>query len=442
MSPKNSSTRQRLVIAALELFSSQGVTETTTRQIAELAQVNEVTLFRQFGNKQGLLLAVIEDSGVFTHLGESLREQVNQTSDLEQALKKYASDRLQVLEQIPELLRSVVGEAGRYTIENRRALGRGVTLANREVARYLATVIERDRLHLRLPAEKLASLLNGMLFGYLVIELTSEFHELWDDREDFLESLVPLFLQGGVSPEELQEDGLQISRLQVESSNQPSNLQPPNLQPPNLQPLTYQPLTFQPSTLGQKVADLPASIVHSILQQAKKQGLREYALAYVLFGAGLLPQEVVALERSHQFNDDRQHLLQVTQGAVRQVPVNQWIMGKRYGSYIRNPLTQWIKSRKDDQSALFVNDAGQSMSEAELRAAWQRFTSGLLTPEGQPLFIEQARQTWCVEMLMRGIDLEDLSILSGLDSTQLQPYARRAKEKAALERALLLDQKA
>jgi site-specific recombinase XerD len=190
------------------------------------------------------------------------------------------------------------------------------------------------------------------------------------------------------------------------------------------------------------VADLPASIVHSILQQAKKQGLREYALAYVLFGAGLLPQEVVALERSHQFNDDRQHLLQVTQGAVRQVPVNQWIMGKRYGSYIRNPLTQWIKSRKDDQSALFVNDAGQSMSEAELRAAWQRFTSGLLTPEGQPLFIEQARQTWCVEMLMKGIDLEDLSILSGLDSTQLQPYARRAREKAALERALLLDQKA
>ena len=442
MSPKNSSTRQRLLIAALELFSSQGVTETTTRQIAELAQVNEVTLFRQFGNKQGLLLAVIEDSGVFTHLGESLREQVNQTSDLDQALKKYASDRLQVLEQIPELLRSVVGEAGRYTIENRRALGRGVTLANREVARYLATVIERDRLHLLFPAEKLASLLNGMLFGYLVIELTSEFHELWDDREDFLESLVALLLHGGVSAEELKEDELQLRRLQVESPNPASNLQPSNVQPTNLQPLTYQPTNLQPSSLGQKVADLPASIVHSIVQQAKKQGLREYALAYVLFGAGLLPQEVIALERSHQFNDDLQHLLQVTQGAVRQVPVNQWIMGKRYGSYIRNPLTQWIKNRKDDQSALFVNDAAQSMSEAELRAAWRKFTSGLLTPEGQPLFIEQARQTWCVEMLTRGIDLEDLSILSGLDSTQLQPYVRRAKEKAALERALLLDQKA
>ncbi len=421
MSRTRSSARQRLINAALELFSSQGVTETTTRQIAELAQVNEVTLFRQFGSKQGLLLAVIEDSGVFTHLGESLREQVNQTSDVEQALKKYASDRLLALEQIPELLRSVVGEAGRYTIENRRALGRGVTLANREVARYLGIAIEREQLHPLIPPEKLASLLNEMLFGYLVIELTSEFHELWDDREDFLESLVELFLHGAVSPE-----GLEVATKQVESSNQSSNLQPP---------------TFQPSTLSQKVADLPASLVHSILQKAKKQGLRDYALAYVLFGTGLHLQEVVALKRSHQIMDAHQHLLQVTQGAVRQVPVNQWIMGKRYGSYTHNPLSQWLKSRKDDQSALFVNDAGQPMSEEELRASWQEFTSGLLTPESEPLSPLQARQTWCVEMLIKGIDLEDLSILIGWDSRQLQPYALRAREKAALERALRLDHK-
>jgi AcrR family transcriptional regulator len=448
MSRTSSSTRQRLINAALELFSSQGVTETTTRQIAELAKVNEVTLFRQFGNKQGLLLAVIEDSAVFSHLAKSLREQVNHTSQLDQALKNYASDRLQALEQIPELLRSVVGEAGQYALENRRALGRGITQANRDVARYLATVIERDRLHTRLPPEKLSSLLNGMLFGYLVIELTSEFHELWDDREDFLESLVKLFLHGAVSTEELKEE-LKVSRLKVVreafsegvgvGSTQP-NLQPATFQPatqPNLQPSPPR----QPSTLGEKVADLPASLVHSILQQAKKQGLRDYALAYVLFGTGLFPQEVIALERSHQIIDAHQHLLQVTQGAVRQVPVNQWIMGKRYGSYTRNPLSQWLKTRKDDHSALFLNDAGQAMSEGELRAAWQKFTSGLLTPEGQPLFVEQARQTWCVEMLIKGIDLEDLSILSGWDTTQLQPYARRAREKAALERAVRLDQK-
>ncbi|HEY9831879.1 MAG TPA: TetR family transcriptional regulator [Stenomitos sp.] len=412
MSRPPSSTRQRLIQAALELFTSQGVTETTTRQIAELAQVNEVTLFRQFGSKQGLLLAVIEDSAVFTHLSESLRAQVQKSSRLDQALKNYASDRLQALEEIPELLRSVVGESGRYTLENRRALGRGVTLANLEVARYLATVVERENLHPRLPVEKIASLLNEMLFGYLVIELTSEFHELWEDREDFLDSLVKLFLHGVVSPNDVSE---------------PSK---PGSTPEH-----------------QKVADLPASLVHAILQQAKKQGLRDYAFAYLLFATGITLSEVVSLERSsygadaltHQTSDEYQNLLQINQGAVRQVPVNQWIMGKRYGSYARNPLTQWLKSRKDDQPALLINEAGEPMSESEFRTVWQRFSSGLLTLEGQPLFVEQARQTWCVEMLMRGIDLEDLAILSGWDSHQLQPYARRAREKVALERALKLD---
>ncbi|HBL09905.1 MAG TPA: TetR family transcriptional regulator [Cyanobacteria bacterium UBA11162] len=406
MSRTSSETRARLIRAALELFSAQGVTETTTKQIAELAQVNEVTLFRQFGSKQGLLLAVIEDSGIFSRLGKLLRSQVNHTTNVEQALKNYGRDRLQTLEQIPELLRSVVGEAGKYTVENRQALGRGVTQANRDVAHYLATVIERDRLVMRLPAEKLASLLNGMLFGYLVIELTSEFQELWEDREDFLDHLVQLFLYGSVST--LTESSIESITEAVASEN---------------------------------VADLSASLVHSILRQAKKRGLRDYALAYVLFGTGLLPQEIVALERQHQISDARQHLLQVTQGAVRQVPVNQWIMGKRYGSYTHNPLMQWLKSRKDRQSALFLNDKGGRMSEDELVIAWQGFTSGLLTPNNQLLFIEQARQTWCVEMLMRGIDLEDLSILSGWDITQLEPFAQRAKEKAALERALRVDQR-
>ena len=414
MSSQRSSTRQRLIDAALELFAAQGVTETTTRQIAELAQVNEVTLFRQFGNKHGLLLAVIEDSTVFTHLGESLVEQANQSSSVDQALKDYAKGRLQALERVPEFVRSMVGEAGQHPAENRRALGRGLTQANRYVAQYLTTVIHRGQLHTHFPPEKLASLLNGMLLGYVVIEFTSEFHELWDDRDDFLDNLVDLFLHGAVSP--LPESAA--------SSVSQNGTKP----------------TAEVKT--ENVADLPASIVHLILQRAKKLGLRDYALAYILFGGGLSPAEIATLERSHFFSDSHQLFLQVTQGAVRQVPVNQWIMGKRYGSYTRNPLSQWLKSRKDDQSALFLNDADQPLSEVEIRSCWQVMTEGVLTPVGQPPAIEQARQTWCVEMLMRGIDLEDLSILSGWNSIQLQPLARRAREKAALEKAIQLDQKA
>lgn len=50
----------RVLDAAARLFAERGYQATTTRQIAELAGVNEVTVFRGFGNKQGVLAAVVQ----------------------------------------------------------------------------------------------------------------------------------------------------------------------------------------------------------------------------------------------------------------------------------------------------------------------------------------------------------------------------------------------
>jgi AcrR family transcriptional regulator len=53
-------TRQRIIAAALQLFSQVGYTQATTHLIAETAGVNEVTLFRHFGSKKNLLLACMQ----------------------------------------------------------------------------------------------------------------------------------------------------------------------------------------------------------------------------------------------------------------------------------------------------------------------------------------------------------------------------------------------
>ena len=160
-----------------------------------------------------------------------------------------------------------------------------------------------------------------------------------------------------------------------------------------------------------------------------------------MFGAGLSLQEVLHLERSHSVVEPQQHILQINYGAERQVPINQWVMGFRYGSTSTNPLTQWLKSRKDELAAIFINDASTAITEAELQNIWQELTADLLTPQGENPQIFQAQQTWCVEMLMKGIELEDLSILSGMDIKQLEKYAQRARNKSALEAAARLDQK-
>lgn len=439
MSSPRGSTRARLISAALDLFASQGITETTTRQIAELAQVNEVTLFRHFGNKHGLLLAVLQDSAaVFADLGKSLIKQANPTNHVDQALLDYAKGCLQTLQTVPEFVRSVVGEAGQYPAENRQALGQVFAEANRSAAEYLSAVLARENLRTRFPVANLASLLNSLLLGYVVLQLTSEFHELWKDQDHFLESVVQLFLEGAVLSEAQEnsvEDGL------LDQLSQPIILrEPANREAENFLQTRFIIPSGTVETLD--VADLPASLVHLILQRARKLGRRDYALSYILFAAGLTPEEVVNLEQTHQIVEANQHLLQVKGNTVRQVPVNQWILGTRYGSYTRNPLTQWLKGRKDEQLAMFLNDVSQPLTELEVRWRWQVITEGIVTLEGRPPVIEQARHTWCVEMLMKGINLEDLSILSGWDLSRLQPYAWRAREKTALEQALRLDRQA
>ncbi len=47
-------TREKIIEASMEFFSTKGYTDSTTKMIAELAGVNEITIFRHFGSKQKL----------------------------------------------------------------------------------------------------------------------------------------------------------------------------------------------------------------------------------------------------------------------------------------------------------------------------------------------------------------------------------------------------
>lgn len=53
--PGDTLARQRLLDAAIEVYATVGTRGATTRRIAELARVNEITLFRHFGSKAQLL---------------------------------------------------------------------------------------------------------------------------------------------------------------------------------------------------------------------------------------------------------------------------------------------------------------------------------------------------------------------------------------------------
>src|SRR5689334_22579832 len=85
---RKTSSAERLIAAALVMFSRRGMAA-TTREIAEAAGVNEVTLFRLFESKDQLLSAVVE-------------EVVRAESE---ALDRVDLDHFDLMREIPELAR-------------------------------------------------------------------------------------------------------------------------------------------------------------------------------------------------------------------------------------------------------------------------------------------------------------------------------------------------
>jgi len=102
------SARQRLLDAGAVVFARDGLAAATTREIARVAGVNEVTIFRLFHNKQNLMTAVLEH--VFApSLAEGLNSQ-EAVTDLAEIVREHAASYAASLERNPMLIRVLIGE--------------------------------------------------------------------------------------------------------------------------------------------------------------------------------------------------------------------------------------------------------------------------------------------------------------------------------------------
>ena len=108
------STRERILLAFLRVANERGLEAATTRRIAEAAGVNEVTLFRHFGDKATLALAAVRHfSPVERFRARDPQIDASSPSMAAAGLKaclRYCSDGISAR---PELLEFGVGEARR-----------------------------------------------------------------------------------------------------------------------------------------------------------------------------------------------------------------------------------------------------------------------------------------------------------------------------------------
>jgi|SRR5699024_7760945 len=105
-------TRDRIIKAAIELVDEKGYKGATTRAIAERAEVNEVTLFRHFGNKKGILDAAIEKYSFFDEIKEIMQEKI--VWDLEKDLQMLSGQYQRIIASKKHIILISLREEGRF----------------------------------------------------------------------------------------------------------------------------------------------------------------------------------------------------------------------------------------------------------------------------------------------------------------------------------------
>lgn len=181
-------TRNRILAATRQLFAKKGRRGTTTREIAEIAGVNEATLFRHFGNKDTLIEACAEHYCAAVQLQELL---ASLSGDLEDDLRRIARSLADRMEQVRDLIvMSLSDEENETTIGS--AAWRGPAAIRQMLVDYMATRVENGEL--AGDPLLLARFFMGMIFSQVIGR--KKFPELAYTLDQVIDFQVRVFLNG------------------------------------------------------------------------------------------------------------------------------------------------------------------------------------------------------------------------------------------------------
>ncbi len=193
LNPRTAKTRERLLKAAIEVFSTEGIVGATTREIARSAGVNEVTLFRHFQSKEQLLGAVAEHITML--MSEALAHQDEWTQDLQRDLLHYARLYDNMLEEHEALVRMFIGEAQRHPDPSLQVLQQYFLPLREQIIAYLHHCVERGTVRSDVDLSIAVDQLTGMLLAGMLRRHVLPVERGYS-RDRYVEESVDLFVRG------------------------------------------------------------------------------------------------------------------------------------------------------------------------------------------------------------------------------------------------------
>lgn len=181
-------TRNRILAATREILGKKGRRGATTREIAELAGVNEATIFRHFGHKEALIGACAEHYCPTVEIQEVV---ASLTGDLEGDLRRLAVALTNRMEQLRDLIIMSLADE-----ESDTPIGglpwRGPVALKEIVADYMSKRVESGEL--AGDPMLLARFFMGMIFAQVIGR--KKMPELHYSTDDIIDFQINTFLNG------------------------------------------------------------------------------------------------------------------------------------------------------------------------------------------------------------------------------------------------------
>lgn len=191
---KTKDTRKRILEAGLTLFSKKGYLGATTKEIAAMASVAEVTLFRHFSSKEVLFNEMINTYSFLPAL-KGMLPKISRL-DYRNALHEIAKKFLQRLSERRELIRIMHSEIHLYPVSVKKMYHNFIDEIFKTLASYFRA-LQKKRVLKGFDPELGARAFLGMFFAFFnAQEFLSRKEIKAMDTDTVIREFIEIFISG------------------------------------------------------------------------------------------------------------------------------------------------------------------------------------------------------------------------------------------------------
>lgn len=184
-----SKTAEKIIQAAIELVKERGYKAATTKEIAMRAGVNEVTIFRNFKNKKGIIEAAVYEFSYVPRLKQFLQTEI--VWELETDLKNLARHYHKFLNEAKDIISIGIRETGEFPeLDDEIAkIPKGL---KEELMIYFEKMQQKGKIiHTNIEAQVMNFI--WINFGYFLSKLRFDNRIMESNDENFIENNITLY---------------------------------------------------------------------------------------------------------------------------------------------------------------------------------------------------------------------------------------------------------